>query len=634
MKKTGVGALVLGVLLTVFVSGSIGSTTTRSGTDITVQRSGAVRLTLAMERGKAPPRLPNGLFAPVPSGGMANAVVEAFGLRRTDARAAARSAAASSSVPALTLNVYGCRNVFRAPGRPANFRANVDCGFRFQSEEWVAVNPTDSKNIVVSQNDSKLSGNRTGVEFSLNGGRNFGDSVLPNGRVNIDEVPGGQWSFDAFSDPVHAFDSQGNLYYSAIAFDAFQDPFSGVFVWKSNSCLKGSALHTPGSGSCDPLVEPLSASAAVVHTTFDNPALSDDKEWLAVDYFAGSPFKDNVYVTWTLFDFSCGPDQVEYCESPIFFSRSTDGGVNWSEAIDISGSSPVCNFGDLFDPTEDPHSCNFSQASYPLVGPDGTIYVAFNNSNTSPEAAVIDGIAQQLVVKSTDGGLTWTAPVKIGDDFQTQPYSIPGHVLPNGCPDFRPCLPPNGYRADGNHFPSLGIDNNTGKLAAFWSDFRNGGPCAIDTSLGVPVPVEPCADHNNDVFVAISNDGGATWGPTQQVTGGPAAQWQPWGDVGENGKLYVAYYDRRYGDCEASGCNDITLASSTNGTAWQRRRITTSSMPNLTCENNPAQCGFLGDYMGTIYWKGVVHMAWGDTRGRDVGGVPEEDVYYARVRAR
>jgi hypothetical protein len=632
MKRALVGMLALGVLLAVSIPGSV-SSTKRSGTAVTVKRSGAVRFILNMERGKAPPRLPNGLFVPVPSGGMANTVAEAFGLR-TQARAAVR-ASARSSVPGVTLSVTGCRNVFHAAGRPDNVRANVDCGFRFQSEEWVAVNPTDAKNVVVSQNDSKLSGNRTGVDFSLDGGRHFGDSVLPTGRVVIDAAPGGEWSFDAFSDPVHAFDSRGNLYYAAVGFDAFQDAFAGVFVWKSNSCLKGSAMHTPGSGGCGPIDPPLSATAIPVRTNFDDDTLSDDKEFIAADYFTGSPFRDNVYLTWTIFDFSCGAG-ADYCESPIFFSRSTDGGVTWSDPLEISGSNPdICDFGNLFDPTKDQHACNFSQASYPLVGPDGTIYVAFNNANTSAEAAVIDGVGQQLIVKSTDGGLTWTQPVKIGDDFNTQPFSIPGHELPNGCPDFRPCLPPNGYRADGDHFPSLGIANGSGKLAAFWSDFRNGGPCAVDTSLGVPVPVEPCANHNNDVFVSISNDGGATWGPTRLVTpGGEEAQWQPWGDVGENGKLYVAYYDRKYGTCEQTGCNDITLASSENGTSWQHKRITTGSMPNLTCENNFAQCGFLGDYMGTRWWKGVVHMVWGDTRGREVGGVPEEDVYYARVAAR
>ena len=97
---------------------------------------------------------------------------------------------------------------------------------------------------------------------------------------------------------------------------------------------------------------------------------------------------------------------------------------------------------------------------------------------------------------------------------------------------------------------------------------------------------------------------------------GTAAQWQAWGDVGAGGKLYVAYYDRGRGACEATGGNDITLAvSGNNGLDWHRRRITTSSMPNLTCEINPFQCGFLGDYMSLRAQFGRVYIAWGDTRG-------------------
>jgi hypothetical protein len=628
MKRPAFVALAVTALLAAIVPGSM-ATTPAAGR----ARSGPgplVRSVMDAQHGKAPARLPNGLFTPAPSGGTTRAITELLSPRR------ATTTAASGVATAPKVGTVGCPNVFRARGRPDNVRANVDCGFRFQSEEWVAVNPTDARNVIASQNDSKYSGNRTGVDFSLDGGRHWGDSVLPNGRTASDAIPGGEWSFDAYSDPVHAFDSRGNLYYTAIAFDVFQDAFAGVVVWKSNSCLKGSALHTPGSGSCRPFSPPLSATAVPVRLNFDNPALSDDKEMMAADYFPRSRFRDNVYITWTIFDFSCGASGTDFCESPIFFSRSTDGGVSWSAPLEISGNNPaVCDFGNLFKPANDPHDCNFSQGSYPVVGPDGTIYVVFNNSNTSPEAAVIDGTAQQLFVKSSDGGRTWSRPVKVGDDVQTQPFSIPGHELPNGCDLFRPCLPPNGYRVDGDHFPSIGIDNRTGKLAVFWSDFRNGGPCATDTSLGVPVPVEPCANHNNDVFAAVSTDHGATWGPTRKVSdGGRSAQWQAWGDVGENGKLYVGYYDRKYGACERSGCNDITLATSaSNGRTWSHRRITTSSMPNLTDANNPFEFGFLGDYMSTIWRGGTVHLVWGDTRGRRLGGVPEEDVYYARVPA-
>jgi hypothetical protein len=176
----------------------------------------------------------------------------------------------------------------------------------------------------------------------------------------------------------------------------------------------------------------------------------------------------------------------------------------------------------------------------------------------------------------------------------------------------------------------MGIDEETGRLAVFWADFRKGGPCATDPTFGVPVM--PCEDLNNDVFVSISKNDGKTWGTTKRVTEGPAAQWQPWGDVGENGILSVGYYDRSYGTCESKGCNDITLASSKSGSSWSFRRITTGSMPSLTCKQNAPQCGFLGDYMSIQATNGKVYLVWGDTRGRGLGDIPDEDLYFAKVK--
>jgi hypothetical protein len=631
MKKSSLVFVLTASLLVVFGQGNPGTTNPER------RLSPMVQLVVDALNGRTDkiPHLPNGLLIPMPSGGFAQAVAEGLA---NQTGSAPKVASAAAAVPSFdpSVGTYGCPKTYTpASGFPVNVRANQDCGFRFQSEEWVSINPTDPTNILVSQNDSKLNGNRTGVNFSLDGGAHFGDSVLPTGRTTIPEAPGGVWSFDALSDPASAFDSQGNFYYTAIAFDFAQDGFDAIPVWKSNSCVLGTVLHTPGSGSCDPFTPPLNATGIPIRSNFDNPLLGDDKQLMAADASPTSPYRDNVYMTWTIFDATCG---AGYCQSPIFFSKSTDGGVSWSDALEISGNNPdVCRYADFFGSSVDPHDCNFDQGSYPVVGPDGTIYVVFNNSNTTRQTAIADGVAQQLFVKSTDGGDSWSQPVKIASDFSEEPFSLPGDKSGHGCPLFRQCLSPNGYRM--NNFPSLGIDDATGKLAAYWSDFRHGGPCAVNTKLGIPIPVEPCDNHNEDVFVSVSSDGGATWSRARLVSSlpdtnvsDPAAQWQQWGDVGENGKLYVAYYDRQYGDCETTGCNDITLAvSSDDGHTWTHRRISSGSMPNLECDDNVFECTFLGDYMSTIYAAGNVYMVWGDTRGRDLG-FPEEDIFFAKVQ--
>jgi hypothetical protein len=87
-----------------------------------------------------------------------------------------------------------------------------------------------------------------------------------------------------------------------------------------------------------------------------------------------------------------------------------------------------------------------------------------------------------------------------------------------------------------------------------------------------------------------------------QITPAGSAQWQPWSAVTPDGStLWVAYYDRSYGNCEMDGCNDITLARVSNPASASPSikyiRLTTASMPNLVVANNPVEAGFLGDYM-------------------------------------
>ncbi|MFN2543259.1 MAG: sialidase family protein [Actinomycetota bacterium] len=518
----------------------------------------------------------------------------------------------------------GCSNVFSAPGRPDNVRVVQDCGYLQQAEEWVDVNPADPRNIVVSQNDGSgvdTSYNQTSVSPSLSGGDSWYHNTVPPGLNRVPTSQGDTFAYPRCSDPASAHDRHGNLYYSCTAFTAPYGLESGVLVWKSNHCYKGTYLHSPLDASCS---EPALHARPV--TVVDNLGEGElryswDKELMAVDRYGDSPYDGAVYVTATRFDFACGADQTSYCESPIFFFRSNDGGITWS-GTEISGTnSDVCISGDVFDPAQDASRCNFDQGSFPVVERDGSIDVVFENCNTPTL------VCQQLFVRSADGGATWSAPVHVADDAALQPINLGDEPDRYGCPPGNPCLAPNGYRM--NDFPSMGVDLKTGKLAVFWADFRHGGPCAVD--LGTGLPVEPCDNHNNDVFVAVSTDHGATWGRTRAVARAPSAQWQPWGDVGENGTLYVAYYDRRFGNAEKTGKNDITLAISENdGKTWRHRRITTDSMPNLTCRNNPVMCGFLGDYMSLQWFRGDVYVVWGDTRPR-TGTTPESDTYFATL---
>jgi hypothetical protein len=309
---------------------------------------------------------------------------------------------------------------------------------------------------------------------------------------------------------------------------------------------------------------------------------------------------------------------------PIYFSQSTNGGATWSPGIEISGASATaCT---AFSGEANPNACDQDQGSDPVVGPDGTIYVTFGNGNTP-----VLGVNQVMIVtcpaaSDCSSAASWTAPVKVATLYDFQPV---GPDTTSGCAAGRQCLPPNGYRVDDFVQISVSVDKNS-KLYVTWADFRNGqANCMGDASTATP----PC---DNDVFYAYSTNAGATWSAAKKLTPAGSAQWMPWSGVTADGStLWVAYYDRSYGNCEQTGCNDITLAGVQNPASANPvisyQRVTTSSMPNLVPVNNPVQAGFLGDYMWlTVDAGGEPNIVWSDTRGLD--GAVEEDLYFAKPK--
>jgi hypothetical protein len=502
----------------------------------------------------------------------------------------------------------GCPKVRHGHGM-TNIRVNQDCSFRRQAEETIQLNPLDEHNMVAGQNDSRIGFNHCGYDWTFNGGRSWGDQVPPFWQFQLLD---GHTS-DACSDPTVAFDSRGNVYVSGVFFDVASDA-NAVLVEKSNAPNGGAFYHSPNpaGGFQEYRNNP---PGVVANDLLD----FNDKELMTADAHVSSPKRDNVYMTWTKFN-TAG-------HSPIYFSQSTNGGATWSPGIEISGSNAaICTL-----PAVGP--CNDDQGSDPVVGPDGTIYVAFANGNI-PGA----GIEQVLFVKCPAAAdcanqASWTAPVKVGDMIATHPVGPPSQ---NGCPG-RQCLPPNGYRAPDETTVTISTDLSS-KLFVSWADHRNNtNPnCELGAAGGGSGP----CDH--DIHYAYSTNGGAAWSATRTITPrsnarfGETAQWQPWSEITKDGdRFWVAFYDRSYGDCETTGCNDITAAEIRNPTSGNPQirytRVTTGSMPNLTPANNPVQAGFLGDYM----WvdtdsHGDAHIVWADTRPVR-GNAPEEDVYYAEV---
>jgi hypothetical protein len=551
------------------------------------------------------------------SGGVVNAALDFTGA--LEKRADAGKKGDGNEKHSSNKGTQGCQNTF---GGNKNIRVNQDCSLRRQAEEVVAIDPNNPNHLIAGQNDSRIGFNHCGYDWSFDGGKTWGDQLPPFYQfISLDGV-----TFDACSDPTATFDSKGNAYVGGVLFELnYAD--SAFIVMKSNADVGGTFYHTPDSTLS---FQEYRDSPVGVVANDNDPNIFNDKEFIVADATASSPKADNVYATWTRFNSATGAGVGG--NSPIYFSQSTDGGTTWSPGIEISGASAaLCK---AFSGESNAKACDQDQGSHPIVGKDGTIYVAYGNGNTP-----VSGVNQHLFVKcpaSADCSkpASWTAPTKIGDDIGKQPI---GPDPSTACDPGRQCLPPNGYRMDDFVAGSIAVDSS-GILYSAWADFRNGVGSSCDWNggaLGGAATATPPCD--NDVFYAYSTNGGATWSPTVDVTPaakiGKSAQWMPWSAVSPDGKqFYVAYYDRSYGNCESTGCNDITLATieqaATSSPKIKYDRITTSSMPNLVPANNPIEAGFLGDYM----WmatdsKGNPSIVWADTRG--LGGAVEEDIYYS-----
>jgi hypothetical protein len=231
-----------------------------------------------------------------------------------------------------------------------------------------------------------------------------------------------------------------------------------------------------------------------------------DKQWAVVDWNTNI-----IYTTWTQFDTYGSPSPSQ--KSNILFSKSVDGGQSWSSSVKINEVE-----GDCIDDD------NTVEGAVPAVGPEGQVYVAWAGPegivfDRSPDggqswleedifvtdfpggwAYDIEGIMRAnglpitvcdvsggeyngniyinwtdhrngnsdtdvWLTKSTDGGDTWSEPIRVNDD-------------PPGKEQF---------------FTWMAIDQTNGYLWFVWYDRRN------------------YPDTETDVYMAVSTDGGESF---------------------------------------------------------------------------------------------------------------------------
>src|SRR5512145_506695 len=318
-------------------------------------------------------------------------------------------------------------------------------------EPNVAVNPMDPDNIIgVFQQDRWNDGGARGLVAarSFDGGARWARNFAA-----FSACSGGDPAYARTTDPWVSFDQAGRAYQIALSIDSAALNLSAVLA--STSTDGGATWSTP----------------VTIIRDENDPVAFNDKESITGDWTRAG----YAYAAWIRGDI---PGENRSFESLFhsfafrgqpMFSRTTDGGQTWSTPQAMTNQNI------------------YAQGNQIVVLPDGTLVNVF--------AALFKGAGIQpnqqqvfmAVIRSRDGGLHWSAPVKIAP-LRTALLTDPDNPNPTSLDET--------VRAD-DYLPDIAVDKSTGALYVVWAD-----------GLGTNV---------NSVVLSKSTDGGRHWTAPQEV---------------------------------------------------------------------------------------------------------------------
>jgi probable HAF family extracellular repeat protein len=427
---------------------------------------------------------------------------------------------------------------------PPNGHAQINS----EVEPQVAVDPSNPLHIVgVWQQDRFTgSGARALVAgVSDDGGVTWASAAIPgfNGAVASP-------AYQRYSDPWVSIAPNGDVYVSALAisFSSGVPTTSAVLVTKSTD--GGSAWATPTTLINTP-----------VPPGTDPVDLLNDKESVTAD-----PTKPGyAYVVWDRLDLPSDIANFNTIHSFAFrtdtlMARTTDGGATW-----------------------EPYQAIFApQANQQTIGhqivvlPDGTLVdscTLMTGSGKQPQQAGQNSLA---VMRSTDHGATWSAPI-LGPTIQQMEVTDPDK---------------GAAVRTGESTADFAVDPGNGNLYLVWSDAGFSG------------------FKHNDIAFSMSTDGGLTWSTPIKINQASTAlaegnqqAFTPSVAVATNHEVAVTYYDFRNNTPAPGLPTDYWLvhadANFTDPASWtmDEKRLTDVSF-DMEMAPLTAQGYFVGDYQG------------------------------------
>jgi hypothetical protein len=429
-------------------------------------------------------------------------------------------------------------------------------------EPYVVSDPANPNHLVASfQQDRWNDGGSNGLTnvVSFNGGQTWQlASSQPRFTSCEGASPGSPGFFDRATDPWLSFSADGRIVYSiSDSFNANGPAFGGASsIIISRSTDGGVTWQTPVTARVD-------ASTTVLN----------DKETVTADPFSAT----TAYAVWDrLVSPSEHANPGAFNHSPAFrgpamFSKTTDGGLTWSQGRAIS------------DPGEKNQTIG-NQIVIPTAGPAaGTLIDGFDLIRTKGGLGHNQRSSDTIsVIRSTDGGASWSQPISVSDEVVAS-VDIAGHPVRSS-----------------DVLPEFAVAPATGTLYAVWQDGR--------------------FSPNGTAKVALSSstDGGLHWSSPIRIDQSPGdtPAFTPQIHVAADGTVGVTYYDLEHATPAQPGltdayivhCHAATFDCATPAT-WQaggETRLSTTGSFDMTTAPD-AGGYFLGDYEGLTSSGALFH---------------------------
>jgi len=400
-----------------------------------------------------------------------------------------------------------------------------------RSESDIRVNYWDPTKIIAASNNIGGSGMQ-GQYYSSDGGVTWGQTTLPLA------------SGDSFhSDPTVDWSSDGT-------------------AWSTTMGINGNVLKVQSYRSNN------GGATWTFDGTISGSQTNTDKQMQWIDHSATSAYANNNYVIW-------------HNGNPAYMNRRTSSG--WGTPILVSDS----------------------QATGTCIGADVKTNSAGDVFGFFPDT----GSRGIYVVKSTNGGASYAAPVKLVTTYDSYDIGVPSFA------NRRILIYVSGgaYR-----------NGTTNNVYALWADLSGDSGCTAAANEPGSSTSSTCKTR---VWFSRSTDGGATWSARVKINNqaGLNDQFNPFLAVDEtNGNLGAIYYDT-VADAGRKKVDVYYQMSTDGGATWQAAVKVTTAMTDETIAGADSGNQF-GDYNSLSGYGNSFFPSWTDRRNN-----AKEEIWTAKI---